>query len=333
MAYVLGDQTGGSTAVQCPPANYKAVIRVYNNTGVSIAIDKLVYYVSNGPTAKVKPIIYADSAGSPGTLLATGDEQIGVATGINTLTFSTTYTMLNGYYYWIGVISDSMVTNNSGDLSGGIKYNANTYTDGPSDPFGSPTTADYSYRMWVEGELVAATNYSLSAVSGSFAETGVAAALKFFREIAAVSGSFAETGTAATLTKRGREIAAGSGAFTKSGTAAGLRATRILVPGSGMFLETGTAAILSRGRYPLAALSGSYVLTGTAINAFFDRLLSANSGELVLAMTPAGLLYTQYTIYAGSGTFLISGDVVYFPRPGSSKACFIFQKRRDHFRI
>ena len=200
----------------------------------------------------------------------------------------------------------------------------------------------------------------LSVGPGAYSEAGTAAALSLGRKIAALGGAFTLSGTAVGL-RRNARISTGSGSFAVEGTAADLIYTQPNVldalPGAfviagtpatlaylralrlsadnGAFLEAGTAAALKFGR-KVGAEAGAYSIAGTAATLGAARLLSAGSGGYVLAMTPATLTLIElnnFILDAGSGTFLISGSTVYFPRPGSSKVCFIFQKRRDHFRI
>lgn len=148
----IGNQVDGASSVQFPPANNKAVCRFQNNTGYPITVTKFVgKWISGNPTDKVKAIIYSDNAGSPDSLLASSDEKVGITTGYNTITFSTPYVIGIGEFVWIGVISDTMRLA-SCISTGSIKYNSDTYSDGPSATFGAPSTANFTYPMWVEGD-------------------------------------------------------------------------------------------------------------------------------------------------------------------------------------
>jgi hypothetical protein len=177
--------------------------------------------------------------------------------------------------------------------------------------------------------------YKVSAVSGTFIETGAATGLRATRLLSAVGATFLESGTAAILNYSGTSavLVAVAGAVNLSGTVAALYRNAVLATASGSFAEAGTIAALYRGNLKILASPGDYFLTGSPTSLLRKALLTALSGSFVLSGTNAAINPGGFKIIAGSGAFLISGDTAYFPRPGSSKTCFIFQKRRDHFRI
>jgi hypothetical protein len=149
----IGNQTVGGSNVQGPIANDKVACRFQNTTGSTITVKTLTFFCQNF-TGKMKAIIYSDVSSAPSALLATSTEMVNPATGYNTLTFPTPLAVANSAYIWIGVIGDTTSTSGSTSLaSGQIDYNANTYTSGPSNPFGAgPTTAAFTYVEWVEGD-------------------------------------------------------------------------------------------------------------------------------------------------------------------------------------
>ena len=150
----LGNQLLGTSNVQCPPANNKAACRFQNASAFPIAIDKLYCaWALPHSTAKLKPLVYSDSAGLPAALLGVGTERIGVAAGWNTLTFPAPVVVQPGEFVWLGTISDATLTGGQCSvLSGGIKYNANPYASGPSATFGAASTSNYLYRIIAEGD-------------------------------------------------------------------------------------------------------------------------------------------------------------------------------------
>lgn len=151
----IGNQVTGSSSVQFPPANNKAACRYQNATGYAITIDKLyaTWGIPNN-TVHIKAVIYSDNAGSPNALLATSDERTGVTGGWDVFTFSSPLVVEAGSYIWIGVIADATATgsNNRTAAAGTIKYNADTYSDGPSATFGTPTNASFEYPIFAEGD-------------------------------------------------------------------------------------------------------------------------------------------------------------------------------------
>lgn len=149
----LGNQIAGASNAQFPPANNKAVCRFQNTSGFPIAIDKLHCQMLGNATARLKPIIYSDSAGLPGVLLGVGNERVGVVTGWNLLSFPTSVVVQPGEFVWLGAIADTMLTGTQcSALGGGIKFNANPYFSGPSAAFGTASTSNYLYRILAEGD-------------------------------------------------------------------------------------------------------------------------------------------------------------------------------------
>lgn len=98
---------------------------------------------SVGVTAHVRFVVYAASGTTPGALLGYSDEiTIAPAAAMTTLTFtfSTPITgIVNGTSYALGTIEDNSYL--LGDTtSGTMSFRADTYSDGPTDPFGSRST-------------------------------------------------------------------------------------------------------------------------------------------------------------------------------------------------
>jgi hypothetical protein len=110
-------------------------------------VSKLSIYLA--PTATVgqqllKGLIYADSSTAPGTLLGVSEPLTFKSTntaGWYDLVFSAPVKLAAGNY-WIGVITgaSSYVAGFRYDaVTGARDYNANTYTSGPTNPFGTPS--------------------------------------------------------------------------------------------------------------------------------------------------------------------------------------------------
>jgi hypothetical protein len=149
----IGNQLEGAIGVPCPPANSKAVCRFKNNSGSSVSIDKFYCYWNANTTAKVKAVIYSDGGGFPNQLLGSSDERIGVISGWNQLTFSTSVIIEPNQWIWIGSISNTMLVNpHCRKAMYEVKYNTNTYTSPISQTFGTYTPSNYIYNMFVEGD-------------------------------------------------------------------------------------------------------------------------------------------------------------------------------------
>lgn len=188
------------------------------------------------------------------------------------------------------------------DVVGGANATlVSTPTAGDHPPVIRPARRRFS-------QTTTAASYTLTAPSGSYAETGTAATLRLGRKVGASSGTYTETGTAAGL-RRGYTVAAGSGTYTETGTAAGLKATRRLTASSGSYSETGTAATLRFG-HKVTAGAASYTETGTSATLRFGHKVGAASGTYALTGTDATLTSssTSKTLAAASGSYTETGS-------------------------
>jgi hypothetical protein len=106
-----------------------------------------IYLLPGGVSGSqvLKGVIYADSGGAPGALLGTSEQltySSASGSGWYAMKFATPVKLAAGNY-WIGVITGA-----TGDVAGfrydsvaGARdYNANSYSSGPTNPFGTPTT-------------------------------------------------------------------------------------------------------------------------------------------------------------------------------------------------
>ena len=154
-------------------------------------------------------------------------------------------------------------------------------------------------------ELAGAGAFTLTADSGSFVETGTAAALRAARKINGDSGSYTLSGTAAAL-KVGRKVVASSDSFSVNGTAASLRATRLLAANLGNYSISGQAAGLGVGR-KIVANAGSHLVTGQSAALVASRKLAANSANYSVVGTAAGVLAGR-KIIANAGAYAWAGQ-------------------------
>lgn len=135
-------------------ANYKAVDSfALSETGL---VSKLTMYCDNlaadGADGYVKATIYSNSGSAPSALLATGSA-VAIANDAAVawvdLPFASSVRLTAGTY-WLGLIADANMKglNLKCNTSGGYAvYNIDTYSDGPTDPFGT-TTADGPNRRY-----------------------------------------------------------------------------------------------------------------------------------------------------------------------------------------
>ena len=114
-------------------------------------VSKLSVYLhptSYSGTQPIKGVIYADSGGTPVSLLAVSNQLTFASTnaaGWYDLTFPTPPHLAAGNHYWIGVITGSsygVAGFRYNSVANSRDYNANPYSSGPSNPFGTVTTID-----------------------------------------------------------------------------------------------------------------------------------------------------------------------------------------------
>jgi hypothetical protein len=153
---VMDIATGHS--VNFPPADYKASCKFTNTAGVDLIITTLYavwfYPVGTQGGMHQKGIVYSDNAGVPDALLHVTDEITFINNSAVAMPFSTPWTWTAGTTLWLGVIADSGAASTQficPSLTGGILYNSNSYASGPSNPYGTPSVADFVYVIWAEG--------------------------------------------------------------------------------------------------------------------------------------------------------------------------------------
>ena len=143
-------QTFGKTSVGASTDSFAANRKRVNRYALPSAgsVTKLsIYLAPNGVAGQqlIEGVVYSDSGGAPNTLLGTSTPLTFLSTntaGWYDLTFTTPLNLAAGNY-WIGVITGA-----TGNVAG-FRYDSvtnsrdvstNTYTSGPTNPFGAVTT-------------------------------------------------------------------------------------------------------------------------------------------------------------------------------------------------
>ena len=109
--------------------------------------------------ANYKAVLYADSAGAPGALIATGAQTTGAAAGaVLSSLFGSGQALTGGTQYWLGFITDTSVALWLADTSTTGRSVSNTYGSGAPDPAGSMATGQPDWLIWGFG-TAAAANY------------------------------------------------------------------------------------------------------------------------------------------------------------------------------
>ncbi len=143
-------QTFGTTTVGGSSDTFAANRKRVNRYALSTAgsVSKLSIYLaptSNSGQQLIEGVVYAESAGAPTTLLGTSTPLTFKSTNVAgwyELNFATPLSLAAGNY-WIGIItgeSSGVAGFRYTSVTNSRDYNTNTYTSGPSNPFGTPTT-------------------------------------------------------------------------------------------------------------------------------------------------------------------------------------------------
>ncbi|MGN6169803.1 MAG: S8 family serine peptidase [Solirubrobacteraceae bacterium] len=126
---------------------------------VPASVSKLSIYLQNNSTStsgqqeQVEGVIYADSNGSPGSLLASSTPLTflsGQSKGWYNLPFSSAVALPAGRY-WIGVITGgtgNVARYRYSTVTASRDYNVNSFASGPSNPFGSPSTDSQQMSLY-----------------------------------------------------------------------------------------------------------------------------------------------------------------------------------------
>jgi RHS repeat-associated protein len=184
-AETFGKTTIGAREDNGMFANYKVVHKA--TLSVPGSVTKLSLYAVPGvksPAAQsLKAVIYADSGGSPGKLLATGTEVTykGDVNGSGWLELPLASAVeLNPGTYWIGFI-DGSETEGMGykydEVANSRAYNTNTYSSGPTNPFGTASKDSEQasiYATYTPAPVFGKTSVGASTDNGMFANYKIA---------------------------------------------------------------------------------------------------------------------------------------------------------------
>jgi hypothetical protein len=142
--------TFGKTSVGASSDTFVADRKRVNRYAIATAgsVSKLSVYLAPTETSGqelIKGLVYADASGAPGALLGVSEQltfKSANYAGWYQLVFPSSLKLAAGNY-WIGVITgatSSVAGFRYDSVSNSRDYNTNTYTSGPTNPFGSVTT-------------------------------------------------------------------------------------------------------------------------------------------------------------------------------------------------
>ncbi len=150
--WILGDkyetQSGDSGNTQ------NAVFVFPVTADVSGTLAEVRVQCTESSSNKIKAVLYADSGGSPGALIASGTEVIGVAANVvSSFPFGSPPALTSGTDYWIGIMFDNASLPNWVTTADSTSYiKTNTYASGAPDPYGvgSLTRTLWGYGVYAE---------------------------------------------------------------------------------------------------------------------------------------------------------------------------------------
>jgi RHS repeat-associated protein len=177
-ATTIGKTTIGSSNNKLA-ANFKSGNKV--TLTQQARVTKISAYLDGNGTGSgsqlVRALIYADSSGAPGARKATSVEVSiakGRAAGWVDFTISPAVVLPPGDY-WLVLHSGGTanITRRFGDtVTGAERNNTDTYTDGAADPFGTPTTGNWSWSTYATYTPVSNASYSYDGEDRRISATG-----------------------------------------------------------------------------------------------------------------------------------------------------------------
>lgn len=152
---VLGRSSTGSTTKQFTPGNAKATSKFV--LADAAWLKQCAFYSVNARSSNSwRFVVYADSAGEPGSLLYTSQEVVGITTQWNVADLDP-WIHLEPGTYWLGIITsgtafDTLLQSGSGQT----RRNSDTYSDGPTATFGTATADTEELPIYAVYEIGAA---------------------------------------------------------------------------------------------------------------------------------------------------------------------------------
>jgi hypothetical protein len=113
-------------------------------------------------TVNLRPVVYSDSSGVPGSLLSGGSTVTGItAATIATLPLTTPQSLTAGTQYWLGYMADIAVTNafQAYDASAVGRTATSTFSSGAPGTAPSTTAGQTTVLLWGNVTLASAANF------------------------------------------------------------------------------------------------------------------------------------------------------------------------------
>lgn len=160
-ASVLGSTVARGSGAYSTTAN-QFYVRAFTPTRSCTLNSISLNVFATSATVNLRPIIYADSAGVPNTLLSGGSTVTGITAGaITTMPLTTPQSLTAGVQYWLGYMADTAVTNAflQGDATAAGRSGTSTFTSGAPGTAPTTTAGQPSASLWGNITLATAANY------------------------------------------------------------------------------------------------------------------------------------------------------------------------------
>lgn len=147
----LGDSTAGADDFPCN--SDRCLVGKFTSDGSGGAVSEAHFRFASATTAgtSAKFVLMADSAGVPGSVLATS-AGVTVPAGGGVIDFSISYTLAASTDYWIGAVTNNFPAKWQADSTGGTTVMANgtfSYTTPPSTWPGTSGSYSIQVNAWL----------------------------------------------------------------------------------------------------------------------------------------------------------------------------------------
>jgi len=147
-AAILGSAAQRTATTNAPVANSLLLRRFTPAVSGTLNSITVMPGATSAP-ALFRPVVYADSGGSPGTLMSTGATQTGVTSGTaKDLPLTTPQPLTAGTQYWLGYMTDTSVAMQQSDAANGGYRAAATFGSGAPGTAPAMTAGQPTWLFW-----------------------------------------------------------------------------------------------------------------------------------------------------------------------------------------
>jgi len=147
-AAILGSAAQRAVTTSAPAAN-SLVLRRFTPAVAGTLNSITIMPGGTSAAALFRPVIYADSGGSPGTLMSTGATQTGVTSGTaKDLPLTTPQPLTAGTQYWLGYMTDTSVAMQQSDAANSGYRAAATFGSGAPGTAPAMTAGQATWLFW-----------------------------------------------------------------------------------------------------------------------------------------------------------------------------------------